>query len=221
MATTHTHTHKKPPVGVFLSAVVVFFFMTLSAADSIGFVPYYIDGTPPSASRTGGVNLSNLPELGEEERRAEEAVPGTLPERIIIPSLSLDLPVQNPSTRDINKLDQILQSGPARYVDSALLGKRGNVLIFAHSSNLPVVHNPMFKAFNRVPELAAGDSINIRGADGKTYLYSVISVRTANASEELIDLSPELGRRLTLVTCNTLASKDARFIVEAELVGEF
>ena len=40
----------KPPIPVFLASAVVIFFLSLSAADSIGFVPYYIDGTEPTVS---------------------------------------------------------------------------------------------------------------------------------------------------------------------------
>lgn len=220
---TYSRSNKrKPPKAVFFSASIVLFFLTFSAADSVGFVPYYIDGTAPK-----GVALSELPELGEKKKNEIKppvsTLPVALPERIVISSIGLDLPVQNPSTRDINALDTILHSGPARYVDSAKLGEEGNVLIFAHSSRLPVVHNQMFKAFNRVSELAVGNVISIIGKDAsgvsKTYLYVVRSVRRGDANDEVIDLSPKKGTRLTLVTCDTLTSKESRWILEADFVG--
>ena len=215
--TRNTARHQqKPPKRVFFAASIVMFFLSLSAADSIGFVPYYIDGTPSSDER---VALSNLPELGSEPVPAEEpTLPTALPERIIIPAIGLDLPVSNPATRDLASLDAILQNGPARYVDSAELGEKGNVLIFAHSSRLPVVHNQMYRAFNRVSELSPGDTITISG-EGKSYIYTVSSVRRGNASDEIIDLSQDGGTRLTLVTCDTLTSKDSRWILDAEFVG--
>jgi sortase (surface protein transpeptidase) len=70
-----------------------------------------------------------------------------------------------------------------------------------------------------VPELTAGDTITIIGDDGQKYLYSVNSVRKADAREATIDLSPSLGTKLTLVTCDTLTSKSARFILEADFIG--
>ena len=209
----------RPPLRVFLSASVVLFFLSLSAADSIGFVPYYIDGSTPLATSGNSVALSNLPQLGEETANSEIA----LPERIVIPAIGLDLPVQNPSTRDIDTLDVLLQKGPVRYVDSAKLGQKGNVLIFAHSSRLPIVKNQMFRAFNRVSELSSGDTITVTGKDSsgeeKSYIYFVSSVRRALADEEVIDLSPKQGTVLTLVTCDTLTSKETRWILEAEFVG--
>src|SRR3989338_3613348 len=39
--------HKGPPPAVFLATVFVVFVLTLSAADSVGFVPDYIDGSTP------------------------------------------------------------------------------------------------------------------------------------------------------------------------------
>lgn len=212
---------KKAPKSVFVAASVMLFFLSLSAADSIGFVPYYVDGSTPREN----VALSNLPELGEEFTEPiaqDETTPlqkGVEPSHISIPKINLDLPVSNPSTRDVEALDAILKSGPARHVDSALLGEKGNVLIFGHSSHLPVVHNQMYKAFNRVPELTSGDIVTIT-AGGKDYIYSVTSLRRADANEELIDVS-RTGNRLTLVTCDTLTSKSTRWVLEAELIGTY
>ena len=204
-------------MSVFLAATTVVFFLSLSAADSVGFVPYYVDGT--ESDRPASVSLSNLPELGEElpdpEPQPEEV--GVLPSRIRIPAIDLDLPVLNPDTRDIDKLDAILKNGPARYVDSALLGQKGNVLIFGHSSHLPIVHNQMYKAFNRVPDLKEGDTITLEG-EGKEFSYRVLSVNSVDANDGVIDLGKS-GSHLTIVTCDTLTSKSARFVVEAELIG--
>ncbi len=219
----------KPPFRVFFAATVVVFFLSLSAADSIGLVPYYIDGTTPLT--TGGTApksdtefaLSDLPELGdtpEADASADAAVATALPARVLISSIGLDLAVQNPGTRDLAALDELLKQGPARYVDSAKLGEVGNMIVFAHSSHLPIVHNQMYKAFNRLPELAAGDMITLQ-ADGKNYLYAVQSVRTADANDTRIDMSKEKGTRLTLVTCDTLTGKSARFVVEASFVGSY
>ena len=214
---------RKAPFTVFLAAAVVIFFMSLSAADSVGFVPYYVDGTEPTRSK---VALNDLPELGEQpvavsQEPAANSETGILPTHMRIPSIDLDLPISNPDTRDVTKLDDILQSGPARYVDSAKLGEKGNVLIFGHSSHLPIVHNQMYKAFNKIPDLKAGDTITVAGG-GKAYEYSVIEVKSVETTDEgaIIDLS-KTGNKLTIVTCDTLTGKSARFVAEAELVGSY
>jgi LPXTG-site transpeptidase (sortase) family protein len=245
MAEKSRNTRTRPPAAAFAAATVVIFLATLSTAASVGFVPYYIDGVRPveaaetsiaksEESSSEAVALSDLPQLGLEEllllaqglTLGADAVAHTsyemgdvLPARIIIPSIQMDLDLQNPSTRNIEALDELLKDGPARYVDSAQLGGPGNVLLFAHSSNLPVVHNQMYKAFNRVKDLEKGDVITLVGEDGLRYLYSVTSLEQVNAEDAVIDLSPARGTRLTLVTCDTLTSKSARFVLEAEYIG--
>ena len=222
---------QKPPFAVFLAATIVLFFCALSAADSVGFVPDYIDGTVPttiadsSTSAQTGTPVADASTTVSATQNTNLATGGSstsagiLPARILIPSVGIDLPVQNPTTHDVDALDALLVNGPARYVDSAKLGSPGNLLIFAHSSHLPIVHNQMFRAFNQIPNLVAGDSITIVGVDGKDYLYSVTSVRKADASDTTIDLSAAAGTKLTLVTCDTLTGKSARFVLEADFVG--
>lgn len=210
---------KKAPLSVFLATAIVLFGLSLSAADSIGFVPNYIDGTTPAPTVSPTVALSSLPTLGEEGTSTPvSAVPTALPERISIPSIDLDLAVQNPATTDVNTLDTLLQNGPARYAPSAELGEDGNVVIFAHSSHLPIVHNQMFRAFNKIPELKEGDTIMLTGG-GKTYLYSVNTVTKADTSDGQISLATSQGKHLTLVTCDTLTGKSARFVLDATFVG--
>lgn len=213
---------------LFLVAAGAIFVLTLSAAASIGFVPYYIDGK--------GGPLGEMP-LGEPAPVEEPAVlpPGVPspqpmqpapspvvvvdPERIIIQEIGLDLEVFNPETRDLVALDEVLKSGPARYVDSARLGESGNILIFGHSSRLPVVHNQMYKAFNRVPELETGDLVVLHGG-GKEYVYRVTGLEQVDAAEGIIEL-PRVGNKLTLVTCDNLTGKSARFVLSAELIGSY
>ncbi len=213
----HSNQGQKPPAQVFLAAVLVVFFTSLSTADSLGFVPDYIDGTTPASQ---SVALSSLPQLGETSDASTTASQGVLPVRIQISAINLDLPVQNPSTTNVDALDALLENGPARYADSAALGEDGNMIIFAHSSHLPIVHNKMFQAFNGIPELKAGDTITITGADGRSYIYTVDSVAKADVqSGTTIDLSPSQGTKLTLVTCDTLTGKSARFVLQATFVG--
>ena len=208
-----TTAKKHAPLGVFLATSVIVFALALSAADSVGFVPCQLDNTCDS------VALSNLPQLGVEGTAPVNSQ-GVLPVEIQIPSVGIDLPVQNPATTDVDALDALLNQGPARYVQSAGLGVQGNVLIFAHSSHLPIVTNKMFQAFNQIPDVNPGASITLVGADGKDYLYSVDSVVKADTSDgTTINLDPSQGEKLTLVTCDTLTGVSSRFILTAHFVG--
>ena len=226
--------NKKPPLAVFVAATIVIFFLTLSAADSIDFVPDYIDGT--TSLTTGGtapaapavsiaqdtqidttvsspVSLSNINE-------SDATSSAELPVRLVIPSIDLDLKIQNPATQNIDALDALLVNGPARYSGSVKLGVVGTMIIFAHSSHLPIVHNKMFQAFNRIPELAAGDSVIVESGS-KKYLYSVVDVTKADATDTRINMSASQGTRLVLVTCDTLTGKSARYVLEANLIGSY
>src|SRR3989344_4804070 len=89
---------RQAPKRVFFAATLVMFFSVLSIADSIGFVPCAIDGTCAETPQT--VALSNLPELGEAVLAPYSIAQGVLPAHISIGAISLDLPVQNPDTRD-------------------------------------------------------------------------------------------------------------------------
>jgi LPXTG-site transpeptidase (sortase) family protein len=216
--------HSKAPFTVFLAVSVVIFGLSLSAASSIGFVPYYLDGSLPTRSAEE-LALDELPELGEEtvavapQEPQSEIFVGVYPDRIIIDEIGLDLKVSNPETRDLEELDAVLKDGPARYVDSARLGEKGNVLIFGHSSHLPVVHNAMYKAFNRIPELESGDLIALQG-NGKEFVYRVTGIEQVDAAEGIIDLGRD-ATKLTIVTCDTLTGKSSRFVLEAEFIGSY
>lgn len=215
----------KPPLAVFLAATVVIFFLSLSAFESIGFVPNYIDGTAPatpavSLGQNEQIDTTVSTPVSLQNATLSDSESAELPTRLVIQSIDLDLAVQNPATTNVDALDALLVNGPARYSGSAQLGVTGTMIIFAHSSHLPIVHNQMYKAFNRIPELAAGDSVIVESAT-KKYLYSVVQVTKADATDTRIDMSATLGTRLVLVTCDTLTGKSARYVLEAKLIGSY
>jgi LPXTG-site transpeptidase (sortase) family protein len=142
---------------------------------------------------------------------------GELPIGIDIPSVGVKANVQNPSSTDIEDLDEALFKGAVRYPTSAKLGEEGNVLVFGHSSYLPIVHNQSFKAFNEISKLEEGAPIFIY-SDGRRYTYAVESVEPANIENDAIPLAVD-GAKLTLVTCNSFGDKTDRFIVTARLVN--
>lgn len=141
------------------------------------------------------------------------------PSRLVIPSLGRDVPVSNPQTRDIDALDAELLSASVRYPDSATLGVQGgNVLLFGHSSRLPVVRNQMYKAFNDIGTLSKGSVVQVfSGRD--IYTYHVSRVYQASATDAHIPLVVP-GHRLTLLTCDSFGAKTDRWVVEAEFIGK-
>lgn len=140
-----------------------------------------------------------------------------LPTTIEIPKLKLVAPISNATTTDVAILDKALLSGAVRYPTSARLGENGNIVIFAHSSYLPVVRNQAYKTFNGIQKLVKGDTVTVY-ADGTAYTYMVRTVNKESASSDAgIDLATS-GRVLTLATCDSFGSKTDRFVVTADFV---
>lgn len=141
----------------------------------------------------------------------------TLPTEITISAIDLRVAISNPTSTDTKVLDNALLKGAVRYPTSARLGEQGNVILFGHSSYLPLVNNKAFKAFDDIQKLNVGDEIVVN--DGATaYTYAVESVAKATTEADSVPLSV-IGSKLTLVTCNSFASHDDRFVVTAKLVG--
>lgn len=138
------------------------------------------------------------------------------PEKIEIPSIKLAVNVSNPVSTSIDVLDRALLTGAVRYPSSAKLNEPGNVVIFGHSSYLPVVNNPAFKAFTGIEKLHAGDTIIVYSS-GRVHTYAVRSVTKEDANSAGIPLSVA-GKVLTLSTCNSFGEKSDRFVVVADFV---
>lgn len=136
--------------------------------------------------------------------------------RIAIPEIGLDAHISNPISVDIGILDAALLTGAVHYPTSAKLGENGNVVLFGHSSYLPVVHNQAYKTFDGIQNLKVGETIIVYSAS-HTYTYSVASVSKVKAEEGVIPLQVS-GRVLTLSTCDSFGVTSDRFVVTAVFV---
>lgn len=136
----------------------------------------------------------------------------TKPTRISIPSVGIDTTVLEPSSVMIDVLDSFLQNGAVYYPGSGTI-EQGNIFVFGHSTNWPVVQNQAYKTFNNLEDTKIGDEVNVY-AGGKVYVYEVLSVELVDADNAFIDLSRS-GRRLTISTCNTFGQKSDRWVVDA------
>lgn len=186
--------------------VFVFFLWVLARLDLL---PEASDAQTLSTVTVASAN--QFPAV-EEEVRATES-----PRRIHIANVGVDVPVQNPSSTSISTLDAELLKGAVRYPTSGMLGEEGNVVVFAHSSYLPVVQNKYFKAFNGIQNLKRGDVIDVYG-DTMVYHYAVDRVYEADASDTRIPLTRG-SKKLTLSTCDSFGNLNDRFVVEAYFVG--
>lgn len=163
--------------------------------------------------------LDLLPQAPSQEIASMASAPADaeLPMKIEIEALGLSADIANPVTLDVAALDKELLKGAVRYPTSAHLGETGNVVLFGHSSYLPIVGNQAYKTFNGIQKLAAGDAITVYSSD-TAYTYSVRSVAKESAdANSAIPLSVA-GKMLTLVTCNSFGAKADRFVVVADFV---
>lgn len=199
----------------FLWAFLLTFFITLSALIALGIAPKELIITSSAPTRPVGTVGTTTPRANFEPLFARGA--GEAPVGIEIPSVGVKANVSNPTATDIPTLDEALLTGAVRYPSSARMGEEGNVLIFGHSSYLPVVHNQSFKAFNEIAKLEVGAPILVY-SNGRRYTYAVESVRPADVANDAIPLTTD-GALLTLVTCNSFGDKSDRYIVTASLVS--
>ncbi len=144
---------------------------------------------------------------------------GELPVRIVATSIGLSAKVSNPTSANVSVLDEALLTGSARYPSSALLGVDGTMLLFGHSSYLPVVHNQAYKTFDGIQNLKVGDMVSVYSQSNE-YRYKVTGVATAQADADVVAL-PSADKHLVLVTCDSFATKNTRFVVSADFVGTY
>ncbi len=64
-----------------------------------------------------------------------------------------------------------------------------------------------------------GEKIYVTGGD-RTYVYAVDGVYSANANTANVPLAVE-GNKLTLITCDSFATKSDRYVVTAVLVESY
>ncbi len=196
----------------FSALFVVIFVGSIAILAQLDLLP---DPPPPAANPTA-VIATSTPAV-TLSTSAPQSSPES-PVKISIPAISLSANIADPTTTNLEALDQLLLKGAVRYPTSALLGQNnGNVVIFGHSSYLPVVYNPAYKTFDGIQKLTTGDLITVYSAD-RAYEYAVRTVQKENATEAAIPLSVT-GQVLTLSTCNVFGQKSDRFVVTADFVG--
>ena len=192
----------------FFGVFALMFFMIVAIFGKLGLLPNLAPAAPDAALATDARLTSNAP---------APVATSELPIQIEIPAINLSARIANPTTTVIETLDQELLLGAVRYPTSAKLGETGNVVLFGHSSYLPVVRNQAYKTFNDIQKLIAGDRVTVYASD-TAYTYRVRSVLKENAAADTGINLEVTGRVLTLVTCNSFAAKTDRFVVTADFV---
>jgi LPXTG-site transpeptidase (sortase) family protein len=103
-----------------------------------------------------------------------------------------------------------LRYGAGKLASSALPGQDGNCVILGHRMKA------YGSLFNRLDEVAIGDSIVIKTVDGTEYTYIVDNVIPALDPVELLNyvqIDSGVGKQITLVTCTPVGVGTSRIIV--------
>jgi len=216
---SHSTKHKfiqeidKHRIGFSLSFIIIFTvaFVVLATLDLL---------PDPTAKYREGRNGTPVAPSGAVSNSPYAA--GEAPLRISIRTIGLDANISNPDTTNAGVLDAALLRGAVRWPSSAGLGVNGTVLLFGHSSYLPVVRNQAYKTFDDIQKLKTGNTISVYSAT-KEYRYSVTGVRVANVDDADTNRIPLLtdSPHLTLITCDSFATKSDRFVVTADFVGAY
>lgn len=201
----------------FLVVFLTVFFLTFSTLLGVDFVPEENTSVAEADEPKATLSVSPLVTSVAGAFAPSTVAQGELPLQIEIPAIKLSAKVTNPVATDVASLDRALLGGAAvRYPTSGKLGENGNVVLFAHSSYLPIVNNQAYKLFNKIQDLTKGDRITV-SSSGTAYVYIVDTVAKADANDDAIPLTVS-GQKLTLSTCDSFGTKSDRFVVTATFV---
>lgn len=220
----------------FILLFSLFFLATVTLLTGLGLVPSEFQEDSGQASLldqaknaaiqplTGNINAMNLgvnantSQNLNNQSSSSSAYQGNnqkieYPVRIVIASVKMDGKVTNPSSSNVDVLDNALTLGAVRYPGSGVPGL-GNMFIFGHSTGFKIVQNKAYKIFNTIKNAKAGDEVKVYG-DKNIYFYKVISVEEVNKDKTLVNFDTNGPAMLTLSTCDSFGEKSDRFVVKA------
>lgn len=147
--------------------------------------------------------------------------PKILPEngqfKILIPKIDIRSDViENVDPFNKTAYSKALEAGVAQAKDSALPGEKGNIFIFAHSTDTAFNISAYNAVFYLVNKLIKGDEIFLT-YQSKYYKYIVDEIKIAGPKEINYLKSEGSGQTLTLMTCWPPGTTLKRLLVIARL----
>lgn len=123
--------------------------------------------------------------------------------------------IANVDPTDKEEYLQALKEGVAHAAGTFFPGMRGNITLFAHSTDSPVNVRRWNAVFYRLDELKIGDEVEVIFL-GRHYVYRVTAKRVAPPSDTKIFEKQPGEERLYLQTCTPRGTSLKRLIVMAE-----
>lgn len=162
--------------------------------------------------RERGELLSFLPTVGPPDNR------------ILIPRLSLNVPLVTPPVASLLQQDWVqvetdiqnaLTEGVVHYPGTARPGQAGNFFVTGHSSYYPWAPGKYKTVFARLPQLKEGDEYWVY-YKGDRHRYIVTSKKEVSPSDVSVLDQPENKRISTLMTCTPVGTTLRRLVVQAQ-----
>lgn len=190
---------------------ISYFSVVMVGVCGITYASLYLVGFVPNNLRVENIIKD------EDLPKNKELLPQNLtkPDRITIDKVGINVKVYEPDSINVAVLDESLKKGAVYYPGSGTI-EQGNIFIFGHSTNWPVVQNPAYKTFNGLNKLEKGDIIKV-GAGNQEFSYKVQTVNLVDADNALVKFDNS-GQTLTLSTCNTFGEKQERWVIVAEKI---
>ncbi|MBQ3309414.1 sortase [Candidatus Saccharibacteria bacterium] len=141
--------------------------------------------------------------------------------RLIIPKLNVDVPVNFGIPNDTDSINNAMENGVAQFAipgASAMPGEIGNLVITGHSAGDIYSNNQYKFIFSGLERLNPGDLIYI-DYQGTRYTYSVTGSETVEPSNVAALVYDTDKPMLTLITCTPLGTARFRLLVSAEQVN--
>lgn len=151
----------------------------------------------------------------------------TLPptNRLIIPKISLDVPLIDSKYKDEDdfsqwNFDEELQNGVVKYPTTPIPGLEWNTLLFGHTSQEWREHNPYGTVFYNIPDLENGDTITLI-REWKLYDYKILEktiVRPSKVDKQYQKYQNKWEDYLTIMGCYPLGRTDKRMMITAKRI---
>jgi LPXTG-site transpeptidase (sortase) family protein len=125
-----------------------------------------------------------------------------IPTQLMIPKVHIDLPIEE--TAIAKGIWEISENGASHLAISARPGETGTIIMYGHNTN---------NRLGPIRWLSKGEKIQLKAADGKTYIYVI--THTMQVASDKVDILNQKGETLVLYTCDGFADLQ-RFVVIAK-----
>lgn len=137
---------------------------------------------------------------------------------IIIPKISIEVPVAVPSDGSKEGILASLEEGVGLYPGSSPFGETGRAVLLGHSSRATWYRGEYATIFALIPELKEFDMLYVVG-NGKKYTYQVFARKILMPKDaDALLASPPGDSEIDLVTCYPIGSASKRTVIQAKLL---